>query len=69
MDNRQNDEIVKNSEEPEREFTVSPDKKPWKERFEKLPKIRKILLIAVLLISAFPFFCVLLAMKRRILEK
>lgn len=55
MDNRQNDEIVKNSEEPEREFTVSPDKKPWKERFEKLPKIRKILLITVLALSALPF--------------
>ncbi len=56
MENRQNDEIVKNLEQSERKIIVSPSKRPWKERSEKLLKIRKILLIAVLLISALPLF-------------
>ena len=55
MENRQNDEIAKNSGQSEQEVIVSSGKKPWKERFEKLQRIRKILLIAVLLISALPF--------------
>ena len=56
MENRQNDEIAKNSGQSEQEVIVSPGQKPWKERFEKLLRIRKILLIAVLLILALPFF-------------
>lgn len=55
MESRQNDEILKNPRQPEREIIVSQGKKPWKERFEKLPKIRKILLITVLALSALPF--------------
>lgn len=55
MENGQNNEIAKNSGQSEQEVIVSSGKKPWKERFEKLQRIRKILLIAVLLISALPF--------------
>lgn len=55
MESRQNDEIVENPRQPEREIIVSQVQKPWKERFEKLLKIKKILLIAVLALSALPF--------------
>ena len=56
MEDRPSNEIVNNSGQSERQIVGQPGKKSWKERFEKLLKIRKILLIAVLLISALPFF-------------